>query len=106
MIPEEPRPLRKTSLGTQLWGPAGAGVWSSPAIDTKRRVMYVATGNSYTEPAPATTDAIVALDLDSGKTFVEQANCWPMMPPFPTAAPRRRQPSPKRARSIWARTWT
>ena len=32
-IPEEPVPLKKTSKGTQLWGPAGAGVWSSPTID-------------------------------------------------------------------------
>ena len=42
---------KKTSKGTQLWGPAGAGVWSSPTIDLKRRAVYVATGNGYTEPA-------------------------------------------------------
>lgn len=67
MIPEEARPIKKTSVGTQLWGPAGAGVWSTPAIDTKKRVMYVSTGNSYTDPAPATTDAVVAIDLATGK---------------------------------------
>ena len=27
---KRPWPLKKTSKGTQLWGPAGAGVWSSP----------------------------------------------------------------------------
>ena len=27
-IPEEPVQLKMTSRGTQLWGPAGAGVWS------------------------------------------------------------------------------
>ena len=66
-IPDEPRPLKKTSKGTQLWGPAGAGVWSSPAVDLKRRTVYVATGNGYTEPAADASDAVVAFDVDSGK---------------------------------------
>jgi polyvinyl alcohol dehydrogenase (cytochrome) len=65
-IRQEPLPLKKTSKGTQLWGPAGAGVWSSPAVDLKRRVVYVATGNGYTEPAAEASDAVVAFDLDSG----------------------------------------
>jgi polyvinyl alcohol dehydrogenase (cytochrome) len=66
-IPEQPVALKKTSKGTQLWGPAGAGVWSSPAIDVKRRVAYVATGNGYTEPAAKGSDAVIAFDLDTGK---------------------------------------
>jgi polyvinyl alcohol dehydrogenase (cytochrome) len=66
-IPQEPKPLKKTSKGTQLWGPAGAGIWSAPAIDLKRRALYVATGNSYTFPAVDTSDAVIAIDLDSGK---------------------------------------
>lgn len=66
-IPEEPKPLRKTSIGTQLWGPAGAGVWSKPAIDLKRHALYVGTGNGYTEPAAAGSDAVIAFDLGSGK---------------------------------------
>lgn len=66
-IAEEPRRLKTTSKGTQLWAPAGAGVWSSPTIDSRRHAVYVATGNSYTEPAVDTSDAVVAFDLDSGK---------------------------------------
>jgi polyvinyl alcohol dehydrogenase (cytochrome) len=66
-IPERPIQLKKTSKGTQLWGPAGAGVWSSPTVDLKRRAVYVATGNAYTEPAANTSDAVVAFDLDTGK---------------------------------------
>jgi polyvinyl alcohol dehydrogenase (cytochrome) len=66
-IRREPVPLEKTSKGTQLWGPAGAGVWSSPAVDLKRRVVYVATGNGYTEPADEASDAVVAFDLESGE---------------------------------------
>jgi polyvinyl alcohol dehydrogenase (cytochrome) len=45
-IAERAVPQKKTSRGTQLWAPAGAGVWSSPSIDLKRRVVYVATGNA------------------------------------------------------------
>lgn len=66
-IPQEARPLKKTSKGTQLWGPAGAGIWSSPTVDLKRRAVYVATGNSYTFPAVDTSDAVIAFDLDTGK---------------------------------------
>jgi polyvinyl alcohol dehydrogenase (cytochrome) len=66
-IAEKPVPLKKTSKGTQLWGPAGAGVWSSPSVDLRRRAVYVATGNGYTDPAARGSDAVVAFDLDSGK---------------------------------------
>jgi polyvinyl alcohol dehydrogenase (cytochrome) len=66
-IAEKPVPLKKTSKGTQLWGPAGAGVWSSPSVDLKRRAVYVATGNGYTEPAARGSDAVIAFDLDTGR---------------------------------------
>ncbi len=49
------------------WAPAGGGVWNSPTIDAKRHALYIGTGDAYTSPAPATTDSIMALDLDSGK---------------------------------------
>jgi polyvinyl alcohol dehydrogenase (cytochrome) len=66
-IPEQPKPVRKNSLGTQLWAPAGASIWVAPTIDSKRRSIYVGTGDAYTEPAAKTSDAIIAFDLDSGK---------------------------------------
>lgn len=67
MIPEAPKPVRKNSRGVQLYAPAGGAVWNSPTIDTERQLLYVGTGDAYTEPAPKTTDAIVALDLKTGK---------------------------------------
>lgn len=67
MIDETPAPVRKNSAGTQMFGPAGAAVWSSPTIDAKRGAIYVGTGNSYTEVSTGgSTDAIVALDFDTG----------------------------------------
>jgi polyvinyl alcohol dehydrogenase (cytochrome) len=66
-IQQEPIPVKQTSKGVQLWGPAGAGVWSSPTVDLKRRAVYVATGNGYTQPAADASDAVVAFDLDTGR---------------------------------------
>src|SRR5204862_3859485 len=50
----------------QRWGPAGAAIWSQPALDLKRNRLYVATGDSYTEVDTDGADAIAALDLTSG----------------------------------------
>jgi polyvinyl alcohol dehydrogenase (cytochrome) len=66
-IADPAKPTKKNSAGTQLYAPAGAAVWNSPTIDAKRNALYVGTGDAYTEPAAKTSDAIVALDLDTGK---------------------------------------
>ena len=66
-IAAEPKPRKVTSKGTELWAPAGAGVWSSPTVDLRRRMVYVATGNGYTQPADEASDAVVAYDIDTGK---------------------------------------
>ncbi len=66
-VAEAPKPRRKTSQGTQLWAPAGAGVWSSPTVDLQRRMVYIATGNGYTEPADEASDAVIAYHIDTGK---------------------------------------
>ena len=66
-IPEDPKPVRKNKIGVQLWGPSGAGVWSSPVVDLKRSAVYVTTGDSYSDPAASTSDAFVAFDIKTGK---------------------------------------
>lgn len=78
--------------GGKLGGYAGAAIWgSSPAIDLKRNLVYVATGNMYSAPpeiikcqeeqnnltVPTSPDrcivpenhldSILAFDMDSGK---------------------------------------
>jgi polyvinyl alcohol dehydrogenase (cytochrome) len=54
-------------------GPAGVAVWSAPTIDPDRQLMYVGTGNSYTEPDPPAADAVIAMDLATGaKKWVSQ----------------------------------
>jgi polyvinyl alcohol dehydrogenase (cytochrome) len=66
-VAEEARPVRKNKLGVQLWGPSGAGVWSSPTVDLKNQMIYVTTGDSYSDPPAQTSDAFLAFDLETGK---------------------------------------
>ena len=66
LVPE-PKPTGKTKRGTPQFGPSGAGVWSAPTLDPKRGVMYIATGDNYSSPATSTSDAIVALEIATGK---------------------------------------
>jgi polyvinyl alcohol dehydrogenase (cytochrome) len=68
-IPQEPKRLKKTSRGTQLWGPAGAAIWAAPSIDLKRGLLYVATGDAYTAPAAPTSDSVMAFDLKTGRVI-------------------------------------
>lgn len=64
---DEPKPRGTSANGKPLFGPAGVGIWSAPTIDEKRGLVYVATGNAYAEPAPATADAVVAISIDKGE---------------------------------------
>jgi polyvinyl alcohol dehydrogenase (cytochrome) len=66
-VQDEPKPFKKNSAGTQMYGPAGGAIWSAPTLDLKRRVLYVGTGNSYTDVESLHTDAIMAFDMDTGK---------------------------------------
>jgi polyvinyl alcohol dehydrogenase (cytochrome) len=66
-IEQTPQPTQKNSAGVQMYGPAGAAVWSTPTIDAKRRVVYIGTGDSYTDVKENGSDAIMALDLATGK---------------------------------------
>lgn len=53
--------------GKPRFGPAGGAVWSAPTIDPKRGVLYVATGDSYTDAPNTGSDAVLAFDLITGK---------------------------------------
>ncbi len=64
---DPPKAFKKNKAGGQLFGPAGAAIWSSPTIDTKRKLVYVSTGDSYTDVDISTSDAIMAFELESGR---------------------------------------
>jgi polyvinyl alcohol dehydrogenase (cytochrome) len=65
-IVDEPKPTKINSLGVQMFGPAGAAIWSAPTIDVKRGLIYVGTGNSYTDTQADGSNAIVAFDRQTG----------------------------------------
>ena len=62
-----PRRTGQTKLGTPQFGPSGAGVWASPTLDVKRGVMYVTTGDNYSSPATDLSDAILAVEITTGR---------------------------------------
>jgi polyvinyl alcohol dehydrogenase (cytochrome) len=66
-IPEAPQPTRKNSAGVQQWGPAGASVFNSPTVDLVRRAIYFGTGNDTSGLASQTSDAVMAVDMNTGK---------------------------------------
>lgn len=72
-ITEEPS-LRTSAAGTDFMGPSGAGVWGPVTVDPKRRAIYVSTGNTFSAPDVGRSDAVMAMDMDSGKIlWVKQA---------------------------------
>jgi polyvinyl alcohol dehydrogenase (cytochrome) len=64
---DEPRPTRKSGVGTQLWGPSGASVWKAPLVDSKLPLVYVTTGQNSSLPATKTSNALLAIDRATGE---------------------------------------
>jgi len=71
-IAEPPRVVGKNAIGTDRIAPSGAPVWNTPALDARRGVLYVGTGENYSSPANATSDAILALSLRDGSIVWSQ----------------------------------
>lgn len=82
--------------GVAYTGPAGAGVWGALAIDIKRNALYFGTGNAFSGPDVGASDAVMALDIDSGKLLWskqdEMGDIWhtgcPQGPAPPGFAPK------------------
>jgi polyvinyl alcohol dehydrogenase (cytochrome) len=68
-IPDAPQRTTKNSAGTQLWGPSGAAIWSTPVIDPERNRVYATTGDSYSNPPAKESDAIMAFAMDTGRVL-------------------------------------
>ena len=56
-----------TSAGTDTWGPSGAAVWTTPAIDAERGWIYIGTAQNMSPPATHTSDSVIALDMATGQ---------------------------------------
>jgi polyvinyl alcohol dehydrogenase (cytochrome) len=71
-----------SSTGVKQRGPSGAPIWAIPLVDEKRNRVIIATGENTSHPGTETSDAIIALDLNTGRpvwTFQAMpADVWNM----------------------------
>lgn len=65
-IAEEAQPTYENAQGVMQTGPSGAPVWTTPAIAPSLNLLFVGTGQNYSTPASDMSDAIIAMDLDTG----------------------------------------
>jgi polyvinyl alcohol dehydrogenase (cytochrome) len=78
-IPDVPT-ARKTPKGVDFMGPSGASVWGALTLDPKRHALYLGTGNGFSEPDVGRSDAVMALDMNTGAVLwvqqVEHDDIW------------------------------
>jgi polyvinyl alcohol dehydrogenase (cytochrome) len=70
-------PERVDRDGNQLrLGPAGGSIWGGATADARRGLIYVGTGQSYTHVPTSGTDAVVAIEMATGKVrwIMQQSN--------------------------------
>ena len=66
-VMEEATKRGTNALFVSRYGPSGAPVWNSPTIDIERNVLYIGTGENYSQPTSDSSDAVIAMDMDSGE---------------------------------------
>ena len=62
-----PTPQGVNASGARRLGPSGVALWNSPAVDARRGRLYIGTGDNYSSPTSPYSDAILALDIKTGK---------------------------------------
>ena len=67
IIPGHPEATEANAAGTPQWAPSGAAVWSSPTVDPARGLLYAGTGENLNRPTSGHSDAVVALDMETGE---------------------------------------
>jgi polyvinyl alcohol dehydrogenase (cytochrome) len=68
-VTDQPKAYKVQSNGVVLYGPAGGAVWNTPTVDPVRNAVYFSTGDATAVPAPLTTDGVMAVDINTGKTL-------------------------------------
>jgi polyvinyl alcohol dehydrogenase (cytochrome) len=67
MIDEPRQVIRQKEGGQEVSGPAGAAIWGAPSLNLKKGLVYVVTGDSYTDIDTTGDDSIEALEIKTGK---------------------------------------
>ena len=63
----EPAEKTYTHWGfVQHYGPSGATVWGAPSYDAASATLFFGTGQNYSHPTTHTSDAIFAVDAETG----------------------------------------
>ena len=65
-ITEAPKRTGSHWFFVDEYGPSGAAVWGAPSFDATRQWLYFGTGQNYSHPTTATSDAIFAVDAANG----------------------------------------
>ena len=88
-IRDEPKPRGKSRVGTEQWGPSGAGVWATPTVDAQARpALRHDRRQLLHRRRPTTSDAVIALDLKTGASSGRSRRS-PTTSTTPRAASRR-----------------
>ena len=82
-IVDPPKKTGVTAVGTDTFGPSGAGIWSTPTVDRRAAFSTSPRGDNYSHPATTTSNAVVALNLKTGRIVWSQR-------PRPTTSTTRR----------------
>ena len=67
-VEQKPKNVGKGFISrSKKFAPSGSAVWNSPAVDIKEGRVFFGTGQSLQSPASNFSDAIITLDLETGK---------------------------------------
>jgi len=65
-VPERDISAHVNNRGAASTGPSGVGVWSAPTIDEETGLLYVTTGDNYSDPVTDKSDSVIALSMETG----------------------------------------
>jgi polyvinyl alcohol dehydrogenase (cytochrome) len=68
-IPNPPAKLGQSHAGVPQYGPSGAAVWGSAAVDNETGVLYHGSSENYSSPADGNSDAVFAVDISTGRRY-------------------------------------
>jgi polyvinyl alcohol dehydrogenase (cytochrome) len=66
MIDDLAQARPRTKRGSAVYGPSGVSVWTAPTLDPARDMLYITTGDNYSDPPTRLSDAAVALRMSTG----------------------------------------
>ncbi|PWT74128.1 MAG: dehydrogenase [Bacteroidetes bacterium] len=67
VVPGPAKVSGKKKNGKPIYGPSGGPVWCSPTVDAQRGLLYIGTGENYSLPTTNGTDAVQAINVNTGK---------------------------------------